>query len=114
MENFENFESLEINDKVVKIINHINSSNLINVFTFNVLEGASMSVLEYIVSDGKGELNAILQDDRVAIINYNDVNYVSIDEHYVILSVKEAVVIFTDKSDLTNQDLNEMLKDMMA
>ncbi|WP_300276498.1 hypothetical protein [Peptacetobacter sp.] len=112
MDNLE-FQNMDKKEQILEIIRTINSNDMVNVLTFNQLTGISMSILEYIASDGDMKINAILQDDRVATIDYTKLEALSIDEETVLLAERNNVVIFTKKEDLNSLDIQKILNDIL-
>lgn len=106
------FQNLSEKDQVLEIIHTINSKDMVNVLTYNNLTGISMSILEFIATEGETIMNAILQDDRVATIDYAKVEGFSMDEETVLLAERDNIVIFTNKSDLTSTDIQNILKEI--
>lgn len=107
------FQNMSEKDQILEIIHTINSNNMVNVLTYNTLTGMSMSILEFIASDGDFKLNAILQDDRVATIDYSKIEGFSMDEETILLAERDNIVIFTKKDDLSSQDIQNILKDIL-
>lgn len=112
MDNLE-FQNMDKKEQILEIIRTINSNDMVNVLTFNQLTGISMSILEYIASDVDMKINAILQDDRVATIDYTKLEALSIDEETVLLAERNNVVIFTKKEDLNSLDIQKILNDIL-
>lgn len=107
------FQNMSEKDQILEIIHTINSNNMVNVLTYNTLTGMSISILEFIASDGDLKLNAILQDDRVATIDYSKIEGFSMDEETILLAERDNIVIFTKKDDLSSQDIQNILKDIL-
>ena len=103
------FQNLSEKDQVLEIIHTINSNDMVNVLTYNTLIGISMSILEFIATEGDTIMNAILQDDRVATVDYSKVEGFSMDEETVLLAERDNIVIFTKKSDLNSTDIQAIL-----
>lgn len=103
------FQNLSEKDQVLEIIHTINSNDMVNVLTYNTLIGISMSILEFIATEGDTIMNAILQDDRVATVDYSKVEGLSMDEETVLLAERDNIVIFTKKSDLNSTDIQAIL-----
>lgn len=103
------FQNLSEKDQVLEIIHTINSNDMVNVLTYNTLTGISMSILEFIATEGDAIMNAILQDDRVATVDYSKVEGFSMDEETVLLAERDNIVIFTKKSDLNSTDIQTIL-----
>ena len=103
------FQNLSEKDQVLEIIHTINSNEMVNVLTYNRLTGISMSILEFIATEGDTIMNAILQDDRVATVDYSKVEGFSMDEETILLAERDNIVIFTKKSDLNSTDIQAIL-----
>ena len=103
------FQNLSEKDQVLEIIHTINSNDMVNVLTYNTLTGISMSILEFIATEGDTIMNAILQDDRIATVDYSKVEGFSMDEETVLLAERDNIVIFTKKSDLNSTDIQTIL-----
>lgn len=106
------FQNLSEKEQILEIIHTINSNDMVNVLTFNNLTGISMSILEFITSDGDMTINAILQDDRVASVNYANVEGFSMDDETVLLAERDNIVIFTKKAGLNSTDIQNILKEI--
>lgn len=106
------FQNLSEKEQVLEIIHTINSNDMVNVLTYNTLTGISMSILEFIATENDTIMNAILQDDRVATINYANVEGFSMDDETILLAERNNIVIFTKKSDLTSTDIQSILKEI--
>ena len=106
------FQNLSEKDQVLEIIHTINSNDMVNVLTYNTLTGISMSILEFIATENDTIMNAILQDDRVATIDYSKVEGFSMDEETVLLAERDNIVIFTNKAELNSTDIQSLLNEI--